>query len=216
MGVIVKNISKTTKNNILFNMYNVFFNMFNCFRTKKGYFILLILTTILAIVLGVYAGVSFGGGVFAVDLGNIAYVKFLQNNTSLFGMIFSLIFSLFIFFALILLFCSKVFLVPLALMFYLYLVYSQVVVCVSLVMIYGIVNCLILLMVLMVYVCVIVFLFVLGMMHMFCYTNDSFYFKHCITFKNYVLWMFVAVIATSVIFCFMLSILKSFVILLVY
>ena len=197
-------------------MNNLFSSLFSCFKQKKGYFLLLCLVTILAIILGIYAGISFSGGVLVIDLGNISYIKFLQNDTSLFSMIFALALSLIIFFVLILLFSCKTFLLPLALIFYMYLVYSQAVICVSVVMIYGFLNCIILLLVLIVYVAIIIFLFVLGMLHMACFTNDVCYFKNCFTPRNYILWLLIAVVLVCVIFSFLLSILKSFVILLVY
>lgn len=197
-------------------MNNIFSSLFYCIKIKKGYFLLLCIITILAIVLGVYAGISFTDGVFAVDLGNIAYIKFLQDESGLFSMIFGLSFSLFIFFALILVFSSKSFLLPLAVIFYTYLVYSQAVVCVSLIMIYGILNCLILLLVLIVYIAIIIILFLLAMMQMACFTNDGCYFKHCFNSKNFILWLLIAIVIVCVIFSFLLSILKSFVILLVY
>lgn len=194
----------------------MFSSLFSCFKIKKGYFLLLCLITILAIILGVYAGISFSGGVLVIDLGNISYIKFLQNDTSLFSMIFGLALSLLIFFALIMVFSCKSFLLPLALIFYMYLVYSQAVICVSVVMIYGFLNCLILLLVLIIYVAVIIFLFMLAMMHMSCFTNDAFYFKNCFTPRNYILWLLIAIVLVCVLFSFLLSILKSFVILLVY
>ena len=118
---------------------SIFFNgLFACVKRKRGYFVILLLLSILAIILGVVAAVNFGGGVFAVDLSNIAYIKFLKKDCGFMSMLFGLILSLMVFF-LVIVFChSKTFLTLLGILFYLYLVYSQAVVFMSIILIYGI------------------------------------------------------------------------------
>ena len=197
-------------------MNNYFLSIFQCVKEKKVYFLLLCIVTIAAIIIGVYSAIKFTDGVFAVDLSNIAYIKFLQGECGLFSLIFGLSLSLCIFFGLILLFSFRSFLLPLAVIFYIYLVYSQVVVIVSLILIYGLINCLILLLVLIIYVLFIISLFVLAMLSMLQFTNDNCYFKHCLNTRNVTFWLLIAIVLSCIIFSFVLAILKSFVILLVY
>ena len=71
------------------------------FITKKGYFILLILVSVISIALGIFAGINISGGIFDVDLSNIAYIQFLAGDTSFIAMVFKLCVSLFVFFFLI-------------------------------------------------------------------------------------------------------------------
>ena len=120
------------------------FNLFQCLKQKKLYFILLCLITCAALIIGVYAGFNFTNQVFSVDLSNISYIQFLQDECGLFSLIFRLSFSLIIFYSLILICSSKKFLLPIAIIFYMYLVYTQVVVLISLIVIYGFLNSMVL------------------------------------------------------------------------
>ena len=192
------------------------FNLFQCLKQKKLYFILLCLITCAALIIGVYAGFNFTNQVFSVDLSNISYIQFLQNECGLFSLIFRLSFSLIIFYSLILICSSKKFLLPIAIIFYTYLVYTQVVVLISLIVIYGFLNSMVLFFVLSIFVVIIIFLFMISMMHMACFTNDYCYFKNCLSPRNYILWLLLAVVLMCIVFAVLLLILKSFVILLVF
>ena len=106
-------------------MNNIFSGLFSCVRIKKAYFVCLIFFTIIAVVLGVIAAINFGGGVYAVDLEHISYVKFLKGDCGFMSLIFNLILSLSVFFIVIYLCNFKSWLVPLAILFYLYCKYQR-------------------------------------------------------------------------------------------
>ncbi len=198
-------------------MKNLLDDIFGCIRIKKGYFIILILATIVAIVLGVFASINFSSGFLTIDLSNIAYIKFLKGDTGMMSMIFSSLISLMIFFIIIWLCHSKSFLVPISIMFYLYLVYSQTVILVSLVMIYGFFNCVILAMLLLVYILITWLLFVLAMLHMSCNIGEDNFFRSCCDIQKCKFsYIVILIILTTLIFSFVITILKNFVILLVY
>ena len=195
-----------------------FFNgIFDCIQKKKAYFIMLLIASIIAIVLGVITAINFGGGVFAIDLDNIGYIKFLKGNCGLMSMIFNLVLSLSVFFIAILLCNSKRFLIPLALVFYLYLIYSQVVVFISIILIYGFLNCVILVVLLFVYNIVIWTAFLLIVLELSCINNGYDYFKKCFKIKECKLLLYLLLVLLAiVVFSVVLTLLKSYVVLLIY
>ena len=197
---------------------SIFFNgLFACVKRKKGYFVILLLLSILAIILGVVAAVNFGGGVFAVDLSNIAYIKFLKKDCGFMSMLFGLILSLMVFF-LVIVFChSKTFLTLLGILFYLYLVYSQAVVFMSIILIYGILNCIILVVLLLVYSLLVWGLFLLILCEISCFTNSHEYFKCCFSTKeSKVLIYLICLLALTFVFSLILIILRNYVVLLIF
>ena len=191
--------------------------MFDCVKRRKGYFLLLLLLSIVAIVLGVIAAVNFGGGVFSVDLSNISYIKFLKGDSGLMSLIFGMVLSLGVFFAVILICNWKPFLLPLGIIFYLYLVYSQAVILMSIILIYGILNCIILIVLLLVYSLLVWLIFLLIMSELINVTNDSQYFRTCFSFNNSkALLHLILLISLTAIFSLILLILKNYVILLIF
>lgn len=191
--------------------------MFDCVKRRKGYFLLLIIFSVVAIALGVIAAVNFGGGVFSIDLSNIAYIKFLKGSCSFISMMFGLLLSLFVFFATCLICHWKKFLIPLGVVFYLYLVYSQAVVFMSIILIYGIFNCVILAVLLLVYSLLIWALFLLILCELASFTNSHNYFRCCCSFQeSKVLWFLIGLIILTLIFSLILMILKNYVILLIF
>lgn len=191
--------------------------VFECVKRKKGYFVLLILFSLVAIVLGVIAAINFGGGVFSIDLSNIAYIRFLKGDCGFMSMLFGLILSLVVFF-IVCVFChSKSWLLPLGFIFYLYLVYSQAVIFMSIILIYGILNCIILVVLLLVYSLLVWALFLTLLCEISCFTNQHSYFKSCFSFKeSRALLFLLGLIVLTFIFALILSILKSYVILLIF
>ena len=125
-------------------MNNIFGLYFDCLKKQRGYLVLLIFGTLMAVVLGVISAINFGDGLFTINLDNIAYIRFLKDDCGFMSMFFGLFLSLSIFFLISFVCHLKPFLVPISLLFYLYLVYSQVVIFVSIILIYGILNCIIL------------------------------------------------------------------------
>ena len=198
-------------------MRNLTFYMGDLIRTKKTFFLILILVSITAIILGIFAGINFSGGVLVIDLSNIAYIQFLKNECGFVSMIFKLLLSLFIFFAIIYLTSFISAFLFLSVLFYMYLIYSQTVVFISLIMIYGFFNCIILALILLIYILIICFLFLLLCLDLSKHCNCQNYFNltlNCQQSKTIIFLLGIAIV--SLIFCIMLSILKSFVILLVY
>ena len=192
-----------------------FQDLFGCIKQKRGYFICICLLTLLAIILAIFASLNFNSD--NINLDNIAYIKYLKNYIGLMPFIFGMIFSLAIF-LLVMFICScKSMCLPLGIVFYLYLVYSQTVVYISLIKIYGFLNCLILALFLLVYLIVIFFLFALFATEIFKFCNNDSYFSECCSPKNCkMIAILILILLITVLFCLLLTLLKSFVILLVY
>ena len=186
-------------------------------RTKKGFFIFLLMLTLVSISLGVFAGINLSGGILSVDLTNIAYIQFLTGETSFVPMMFKLCVSLFAFFFLIHMCNFKPFCLPLAIVFFMYLVYSQTVIFISIIMLYGFLNCLILSILLLVYILIITLIFILHCIELNKFCGCQNYFKESFNLRNSnVVILAILLFALTFIFCSILAILKSFVILLVY
>ena len=197
-------------------MNRIFGGMFDCVKRKKGYFVLLIILSVLAIVLGVIAAVNFDD-TLTIDLAHIAYIKFLAGNCGFASMIFGLLLSLVVFFLVIIICHFKTFLMPLGIVFYLYLVYSQAVIFMSIIIIYGIFNCIILAVLLLVYSLLVWAIFLLIMCETLCLTNSSGYFKSCCSPKeSKTIIYLICLIVLTLIFSLVLTILKNYVILLIF
>ena len=210
-------ITKTKAKSIFIYMNNFMHKIKNSLNAKRGLFVFLILFSIVLIVLGVIAAINFSGGVLVVDLGNISYIQFLKDECSFVSLLFKLMLSLLIFFSVICVCGSKPYLFPLGLLFYGYLVYSQTVIFMSLILIYGFFNCAIFALLLLIYVFLISFVFILLVIEISCCCNTTNYFKTVINWNNsnFLLYL-ILIILISLVFCLILSILKSFVLLLVY
>ena len=154
-------MTKNVKFFIFINMRNILNSISNSIKQKKGLLICLILFSIFLIVLGVIASINFSGGVLVVDLSNIAYIQFLKDDCSFFSLMLKLFLSLFIFMLIICLCGIKPYLFPLGIMFYGYLVYSQTVIFISMILVYGFFNCVIFALMLLVYIFVIFAIFIL-------------------------------------------------------
>ncbi len=197
---------------------NLFFNsILNQIRVRKGLFIVLIISTIVVIVLGVISAINLDGGVLPIDLSNIAFIKYLKGDCGVFFLIFGTILNLLLFYSLILLFCCKRFLIPFAIIFYLYFVYSQIVIFTSLILLYGFFNTLILILLLLIYILLEIVLLMLFLLFLLNYTDSFGYFKNCFSSNNSnLIILTLALIVISILFCVVLIVLKSFVILLIY
>ena len=198
-------------------MNNIFFSIKENIKIKKGYFALLLILAILSIVLGVFAAINISNGILTLDLENISYIQYLKAEIGFASLIFKLLFSLFLFFVIIY-FCNlKTFLLPISILFYMYFIYSQFVVLISLILVYGFFNCIILAILLFLYIILCCFLFLLLCLDLSKHCNCHNYFQ--LTFNNKssnVLFYLLSLICLTLIFCIVLTILKSFVILLVY
>lgn len=198
-------------------MGNIFSRIGLTLKQNKAVFWLLVLASVLAIVLAAFAAINFSSGVFAIDLGNIAYIKFLKGDCGFVSLIFNLILNLFIFFALIILFGCKKFLFPFSVLFYLYFVYSVTVVIISIIMIYGFFNCIILALLLFIFYACLITLFLLLVLDLLKFCGVYGYFKSCFSVReSCIVWYGLTMLILVIAFCFIISILKSFILLLIY
>ena len=186
-------------------------------KQKKVLFLTILILTLVAVVFAIIAGINFGEGVFTIDLSNICYIQFLKGECGWVGLFFRLILGLFIFAVLILFFSCKPFLFPVSVLFYLYLVYSQVLVMVSLIIVYGILNCVILILLLSIYNFVLISLFFLILLDLNNHCRNGNYFSNCFNLNISVAPIcFIVLILLCFIFSVTLIILKSFILLLVF
>ena len=198
-------------------MRNIFFRIKNTIQTKKSLFVFLILLALTFVVLGVVASINFSSETLTIDLSNISYVKFLKNESGFASLIIKLSFGLILFITIILCCGYKPFLFPISLMFYCYLVYSQTVVFVSMILIYGFFNCIIFVFLLLIYIIVIVSIFILYVLEISNFCGCVNYFKSIINKNNSNILIYILlIILINIIFCLILIILKSFVLLLIY
>ena len=198
-------------------MTNLFNGLFDCVKKKKGLFVFLLIGVVAAIVLGVITALNFGGGVFEIDLTSISYIKFLKGETGFVSLIFNMILSLTVFLLIIVICSSKKWLCPIAITFYLYLIYSQVVIFLSVILIYGFFNCIIFALLLLIYDIVVWVCFTIIMLELSLICGDSNYFKNCFSCKECKLLIFLTLyVVAIIIFSFTLMILKNYVVLLIY
>lgn len=196
-------------------MRNFFCSIGETLRAKKGVFVGLILLSVLAIVLAVVSAVNLNGSVLPVDLSNIAFIKFLRGECGFLFLIVGSVLNLLIFYFAIVLSCSKKFLFPLAILFYLYFVYCQALIFTSILLIYGLLNALIILVLLLIYLLVAFFVFMLILLCLFeaCTCGFGCFFKPS---ECNLVYLTIILFVATLIFCVLESILKSFVILLVF
>ena len=197
-------------------MGNFFSNLFENVRLKKGYFITLILLSLGMIVLAVVSAIKLNGSILPIDLSNIVFIRFLRGSCGFMFLILGSILNLLIFYAAIVLCCCKSFLRPFAILFYLYFVYCQALIFVSLILIYGLLNAFLLLVLLLVYLLCI---FTLLMMIILCLFNvncDGF-FSTCFNPNEcQLVFLSLAILLLTIAFCIIEFVLKSFVLLLVF
>ena len=195
----------------------IFKNLFDCVKRKKGYFTFLVILSVVCVVLGVIAGIKLKGETFTIDLSHIAYIKFLGGHCGFVSMIFGLLLSLLVFYGVILLCnCKKIF-VPLGVLFYMYLVYSQAVIFMSIISIYGILNCIILAIILLIFTILVWILFMFAMCEFVCHTSKFFYFKNCFSLReSRALVFLIMLIVLIVVFSLLLLVLKNYVLLLIF
>lgn len=197
-------------------MGNFFVRIGERIGAKRVYFWLLVLLTLGSIVLAVFSAVQFSSGVIAVDLSNIVVIRFLKNEIGIMAAIFLIIIGLLIFYILICVCHAKPYLIPIGVVLYLYLVYSQVVVLVSVIMTYGFLNCILVATMLILYLIFVVFVFLVSILDFACVERVG-YFKNCFNYKECMaLGMMLFVVLFVSLYVLTLAIMKSFMILLVY
>lgn len=197
-------------------MKNIFRNIADCIARRKALFILFIVLALVMLVIGVVSAINFNTGVLPIDLGNITFIKFLRGSSGFFSLIFNTIIASIIIYAIMTLCCCKNFLIPFAVIFYLYFIYCMGVVWTSIMLIYGFFATIILLILLLAfYVCEIFILTVL-LCELITISKTN-YFKCC--FNNQtscVVILSTMLLVLIVTFCLILACLKSYIILLIY
>ena len=197
-------------------MANFFRSIIQSISKRKGLFFIFIIAAIVMIVLGVIAAINYDSGVLPIDLTNIPYIKFLRGDSGFFSMILNTIIACVIVYLIIVLCCCKKYLVPIAVIFYLYLIYSMGVIFTSIILIYGFFSSLILLVLLLVYFGIQLFVFTAILCELL-YINKHMYFKTCFSWQESVLiYLSLILLITILTFCFILTFLKNYIILLLY
>lgn len=198
-------------------MKNFLFSIGENVKRYKNFFTVLVVLTVLTIFLAVVTSINFLSSSFSIDLNNISYIKFLKGDCGFVSLVFSLLLSLSIFYLLVLLCCCKKFLIPLGVLFYLYLIYSQIAVLVSVILIYGLLNCVVLILFLILFNIVLITIFLLYLLEILNNVGDNCYFSNCFNLKkSCVLFYYILLCILVLTFCLIISILKSFVLLLVF
>ena len=181
-------------------MNKFFLSICDCIRRKKALFVFLVVATIVVLVLAVYGAMNFGSSSIAINLTNVPYIKFLKGGGFM-SFIFGTIITAMVFYLLIYLTCCKKFLIPFAMLFYLYFVYSQVVIFTCIMLIYGFFNALILLFVLLFFLFAEFLVFILIIIEFCNLSNCPTYFKDCFKSQCNAKLLSIILLCLLLIFC---------------
>lgn len=186
-------------------------------KRKKALFVILLVLTITMIVLSVFSAISISNGSFNIDLNNVPYIKFLQGKSGLPAFIFNCIMVVGLIYISIVVCFAKPYFAWLGVIFYLYFVYSQAVIFVSIIMIYGFFNVIIISILLLLLLLLEFALLMLIILEVCCLCNQPNYFNNCFNFTTSKLLLYTIILLCLVVsFCLITMILRSFVVLLVY
>ena len=197
-------------------MKNMFRNIADCIARRKALFILFIVLALVMLVIGVVSAINFNTGVLPIDLGNITFIKFLRGSSGFFSLIFNTIIASIIIYAIMTLCCCKNFLIPFAVIFYLYFIYCMGVVWTSIMLIYGFFATIILLILLLAFYVCEIFILTTLLCELITISKTN-YFRCC--FNNQtscVVVLSTMLLVLIVTFCLILACLKSYIILLIY
>lgn len=186
-------------------------------KRKKPLFLSLVFLTLLTIVLAVFASVAIDDSIFGISLENVSYINFLRGDTGFFVFVITSILTVGVIYGLILICFCNPYLSVVGVIFYLYFVYSQTVVFVSIILIYGFFNALIILILTFVLLCCEFALFMLIILELANCQHCANYFKTCFDLTQSKLLIYsLILLGIIIVFCLLTTLLKSFVILLVY
>lgn len=195
----------------------IFSNLKDVIVKKKALFVCLIMLAIVCIVLGVFSAISIGNGIFDIDLGNVAYIKFLRGKIGFATFIFNCFMTVALIWAVMVLCFVKPFSAVISIIFYLYFVYSQTVIFVSIIMIYGFFNVLIMILLLLVLLLAEFAILLIVAIELSNLCNTQNYFGCCFNFnKSGLLIYSLILLAIIFVFCLVTLLFKNFVVLLVY
>ena len=197
-------------------MNSIFICIGEKIRRYKVLFCCLIVATITISIIAIYSAINFETISITIDVGNVTFVKFLTGETSFLPLIFGLMIMAFVFIGICCFCCLKKILVPLAVLVYFYFVYSQMVVLTSLIVIYGFFNTLVLIFFLSCFLLMEFFLFMLVLLELISNCGSPCFFKDCFSVNSCIKWLLVFWGVLILIFCTILALLKSFVLLLVF
>ena len=182
-------------------------------KRHRGFICLILILVCICIFCAILAGIKFSNSTLIISFSNVTVVKFLRGSSGLGGMIFTSIFSISIFCAIIMLSCYKKYTISIGIFFYCYYVYVQTLVLIAFILEYGIINTLAISFCILIFMCITIFL----MLHLFlicleCQTSYQ-YFKTSLVNCIPILIFIAAVIVTQSLIFFVL---KNYVIILVY
>lgn len=197
-------------------MRNFFSSLGEVIRAKRGVFWLLVCLSVLAIILAVVSAINLNGSVLPIDLSNITFIRYLRGDCGFAFLITGLILNLLVFYAAIVACCCKPFLRPVAVVFYLYFVYCQVMILTSIILIYGLLNSFLLIVLLIVYLLCLFALLMIIILCLFCLSPEGFWGCCFKPSECQLLPLTLAILLLTIAFCIIECILKSFVLLLVF
>ena len=177
-------------------------------------FVWLMLTLIcVCIFCAVMAGIKFNNSTLIISFNNVTVVKFLRGSSGMGGLIFTSIFSVLIFCAIIILSSCKKYSISIGIFFYCYYVYVQILVLIAFILQYGIINTLAIAFCMLIFMCITIFL----MLHLFlicleCQTSYQYFKTSLVSCTPILIFIIVELIIQALVF----FVLKNYVIVLVY
>ncbi|MBE7076500.1 MAG: hypothetical protein E7374_01245 [Clostridiales bacterium] len=169
------------------------------------------------IIIGIYSAFKFDGAIISIDLKHVTFVKFLRDDCGIGYLIFASLLSLCLYLIILFLCNTKKILVPFAILFYLYFVYSQFVIITSVILHYGIFASLIVVIIFAFVVSAECFIMLAILLDLFSLSCGEIQFKDCFSFAscNFMLYSLL-LISLTLAFSIILYILKSFILILVF
>lgn len=191
--------------------------IFSTIKQKRGTFIILLILTIIMLMLGVISGRHLDNGIITIDLSQQPFIKFISHSGGFVSLIFNSLISLAILYFIICVGFIKPFSSLVSIIFYVYFVYSQGVIFINVLLVYGFFNALILLILLLMYIFCLLSLFILLILELLSICNTSPYFKICFNPKqSNIFWLGLIIACVVLVFSFVLLFMRSYIFLLIY
>ena len=116
------------------------YSLFEPLKKYRNFVGLIIVVTTACIFCAIMAGIKFNNSSMLISFSNVTIVKFLRGNSGFGGMLFSNIFTISIFSAVIIISSCKRYTVSIGVFFYAYYVYAQSLTLIAFVLEFGIIN----------------------------------------------------------------------------
>lgn len=194
-------------------MAKVFESAFGSCKRHKVFFISLIVSTVIVIVIAVVSGIQLHKSMFPQNFSNVAYIKFLKSGGGFVSFLFNTLLTNLIILSIIWVASCKPFTIWIGMLFYFYFVYAQVITLISISLEFGFFNTIIIAIYIAFISIVYFLLYLLIVVECLDCCNSFGYFSSSIKILLPLLLTFVAVIVLNTI---ILMCLKNFVIILVY